>query len=76
MEYYTDPAERRKMAQWVVETTDQYDRDQKYYSKKHSDELIAVLDNLDTYLMLLNACASPLQATAGSYTMSLTGSRP
>ena len=53
------------MGIWVVETTGQFDRDQKYYSKKHPDELTAVLDNLDTYLMLLNACGNPLQATAG-----------
>ena len=53
------------MAEWAVEITGRYDRDYKYYSKKHPDELTAVLDNLDTYLMLLHACASPLQATAG-----------
>jgi hypothetical protein len=53
------------MAEWTIETTGQYDRDSKYYSKKHPEELTAVLDNLDTYLLLLNACAGPFQATAG-----------
>ena len=53
------------MALWCVEPTDQYNRDLKYYSKKHPEELIAVTDNLDTYLKLLNGCDNPVHISVG-----------
>ena len=53
------------MALWCVEPTDQYNRDFKHYSKKHPEELKAVLDNIDTYLKLLNSCDNPAFISVG-----------
>ena len=53
------------MANWQLEQTDKYLRDQAYYEKKHPHELAAVLGNLDTYFKTLNNLGNPLQVSAG-----------
>ena len=53
------------MADWQLEHTDKYLRDYAYFKKKRPDELVAVLDNLDTYFKALSKLGNPLQVTAG-----------
>jgi len=53
------------MNRWVIETTDQYERDFKYFEKKLPNELRAMIDNLDTYFKILNECGNPLQVMTG-----------
>lgn len=38
---------------WMISSTNQYDTNYKKYSKKHQKELIALLNNLDTFWALL-----------------------
>ena len=49
---------------WELEPTDQYDRDFKKYQKKHENELLAVLENLEQYLDVLKEGVNPAQAFA------------
>jgi len=37
------------MIEWHTQQTAHYERDLSYYEKKHLNELVAVLNNLDTY---------------------------
>ena len=53
------------MPDWNLEPTEQYERDHKYYEKKHPNELAAVLNNLDAYFNTLKGCGSPLQVKTG-----------
>lgn len=53
------------MAGWVTEKTEQFNRDLKWYSKKHPNELEAVINNLQSYLDLLNECEDHIQINAG-----------
>lgn len=53
------------MEPWCLEDTDMYQRRYTEYEKKHSNELVAVLDNLDTYFRTLNNVGHPLQVKAG-----------
>lgn len=39
---------------WNILATDQYKRNHKKYSKKYQNELQALLNNLDTFLKLIN----------------------
>jgi hypothetical protein len=50
---------------WQIEPIPQFDKDRKWYEKKHPAELAAVLRNLDRYLSQLNAAANPKAFTAG-----------
>ena len=49
----------------MLQNTDEYERRQKQYQKKHPRELMAVLDNLDTYHKTLNSGVKPKQAIFG-----------
>lgn len=50
---------------WQVEPTNQWEKDQKHYAKKHPRELAAVLNNLDRYLSLLKHLPNARCASAG-----------
>lgn len=50
---------------WTIETTTQWEKDQKWYEKKRPDELAAVLRNLKRYLALLNCSKNSKCAEAG-----------
>ncbi|MGL6073510.1 MAG: hypothetical protein ACRC8S_05030 [Fimbriiglobus sp.] len=50
---------------WEMRATDQYGRRLKQFSKKHRRELLAMLDNLDTYLKTLQSGVRPLQVQHG-----------
>jgi hypothetical protein len=50
---------------WAIETNDHFDRENRYYVKKHPAELAAVTKNLDRYFGALNAGAKPQQITSG-----------
>ena len=50
---------------WKLSATPEYERRHKRYQKKHKKELLAVLDNLDTYLKALQAGTNPQQIKAG-----------
>ncbi len=50
---------------WVIRRHEEYERRQKRYTKKHPKELVAVLDNLDTYMKTLNNGVKPLQIRFG-----------
>lgn len=41
------------MSNWKLKVTDRYERDHKQYEKKHPDELIAVINNLEFYFSAL-----------------------
>ncbi len=53
------------MADWVIETTEKYDRVYKYYEKKHPLELGAVINNLSAYLQALKVGTHPQFIQAG-----------
>ena len=53
------------MPDWILELSEQYERDYAKYEKKQSNELAAVLSNLDTYFTTLKKCGHPLQVKAG-----------
>ncbi len=50
---------------WVLEPTDEFLRRRERFEKKHPRELLAVLDNLDTYFKALVAGAKPQQIRTG-----------
>jgi hypothetical protein len=50
---------------WTLEKTSEWDRRFKYYEKKHQRELIAALDNLDTFVRALNSGIRPRDAKFG-----------
>lgn len=53
------------MPNWQLSASDAYERAHRYYEKKHPRELQAVLNNLDRYLIALNAGAKPQFIVAG-----------
>lgn len=53
------------MTDWFIEPTENYNRAHKYYEKKHPNELIAVLDNLDKYFKILCNSVNPQFIVAG-----------
>jgi hypothetical protein len=53
------------MSQWLQQAIHRYERDLNYYEKKHSNELWAMLNNLDTYFETLKECGNPMQVTGG-----------
>lgn len=50
---------------WQIEPTDDYERQFRWYEKKHRRELEAVLRNLQTYLEALRAGNKPMQIKYG-----------
>jgi hypothetical protein len=50
---------------WVIEATTAWEKDQKYYSKKHSRELAAILRNVDRYQKLLIVSPNSRAVQAG-----------
>jgi hypothetical protein len=44
---------------WQLEPTEQFDRDAKHYAKKQSDEYLAVMDNLEKYVISLESASHP-----------------
>lgn len=50
---------------WEIETTTQYERDLKWYDKKHPSELAAVLRNLDRYFKQLIVIGNATLIEAG-----------
>lgn len=50
---------------WSIETTSQWEKDLKFYEKKHPRELGAVLRNLERYLQLINAARNAKCVQAG-----------
>lgn len=44
---------------WQIEATAQYERDAKRYAKKHSAEFLAVMENLEKYVISLEASKHP-----------------
>ncbi|MBU1006117.1 MAG: hypothetical protein KKH08_00815 [Candidatus Omnitrophica bacterium] len=53
------------MPTWIIKATNRYEKDYKDYEKKRPNELIAVLNNLDTYCNALMKLGHPLQIKAG-----------
>jgi len=53
------------MGVWQIEPTDKYERKLRWYEKKYPNELLAVLNNLDTYFKTLQLTGNPLQVKAG-----------
>ena len=53
------------MGMWKVTPTDLWEKNKKFYDKKHPRELAAVLNNLNRYLMLLNCSPNASAARAG-----------
>lgn len=53
------------MTEWNIIDTDKYQRDLRWYKKKRPNELIAVLNNLDTYVAALNKGVKPMQIQGG-----------
>jgi hypothetical protein len=47
------------MSNWKLNFTDKYERDYKQYEKKHRDELMAVINNLEFYLSALAEIGNP-----------------
>ncbi len=50
---------------WQTEPTTQWQKDVKYYEKKHPNELAAVLRNLKRYIALLEVAPNPRAVQAG-----------
>jgi len=50
---------------WSIETSDRWEKDQKWYEKKRPDELAAVLNNLQKYLSYLNKMPNSKTVHAG-----------
>jgi predicted hotdog family 3-hydroxylacyl-ACP dehydratase len=50
---------------WALVPSDQFDRDKRFYDKKHPRELAAVLHNAGRYLKLLNASKNSRSVQAG-----------
>ena len=53
------------MDHWDIQETDKFARDKKRYFKKQKNELIATLNNLETYYRTLQKLGNPLQVKAG-----------
>lgn len=53
------------MADWHIDTLDTYERAHKQYEKKHPNELMAVLDNLDRYFKTISHGVHPQFIVAG-----------
>jgi len=53
------------MSFWNIEPTEKFSRKYKLFEKKHEDELIAMWNNLDTYLKTLQKTDNPLVVTGG-----------
>jgi len=53
------------MSGWKLNFTDKYERDHKQYEKKHPDELMAILNNLDFYFSTLDELGNPYLIKAG-----------
>ena len=53
------------MADWYIEALDTYERAHKQYEKKYSNELTAVLDNLDRYFKIISQGVHPQFIVAG-----------
>ena len=53
------------MSDWVLELSENYEKAYKYYEKKHSGELAAVLNNLDSYVKALKNGLHPQFIQAG-----------
>ena len=53
------------MSFWNIEPTDKFSRKYKLFEKKHEDELIAMWNNLDTYLKTLQKTDNPQVITGG-----------
>lgn len=50
---------------WVVELTTTWEKDEKYYDKKHPRELAAILRNVDRYRQLLEVSPNSRAVQAG-----------
>jgi hypothetical protein len=50
---------------WSIRETEEYGRPMKYFAKKHRNELVAMLDNLDSYLTTLQSGLNPKQIRFG-----------
>jgi hypothetical protein len=50
---------------WQIRETADYVRTRKYFAKKHRNELSAMLDNLDTYVQMLQEGVHPRQIRLG-----------
>jgi hypothetical protein len=50
---------------WNIVPSEQFERDRKFYEKKHKRELVAVLHNLGRYLEQLNQSKSARAVQAG-----------
>jgi len=53
------------MEGWLLEETEQYERDKRFFEKKYPNELVAMLKNLDRYFDALMSCGNPLQVSLG-----------
>lgn len=53
------------MAEWHLYSIDRYERNYKEYEKKHPNELISILRNLDKYFAALKTVKDPKQIRAG-----------
>ena len=53
------------MEKWNIIPTQNYGRDHREYEKKRPNELVAVINNLDTYVGTLNGGVHPLQIKDG-----------
>lgn len=49
------------MPDWQIQYTAEFERDLRWYKKKNPSELLAVLNNLDTYFKALQLNGNPLQ---------------
>lgn len=50
---------------WQLEPTSQWEKDARYYERKHPNELAAVLRNVKRYAALLEAAPNPRAVQAG-----------
>ena len=50
---------------WTIEPTEQWEKDQRWYTKKHPNELAAVLVNLERYVRHLNSSKNSKVVMAG-----------
>jgi hypothetical protein len=50
---------------WQIEPTTQWEKDHRFYEKKHPNELAAVLRNLERYLSQLNLAVNSQAVLAG-----------
>ena len=53
------------MTKWNIEPTEKFERLYKKYEKKQYEELVAVLNNLDTYHETLQHVSNPFNITSG-----------